>query len=143
MNPLHAHPVFDCHVQEISPSQLIELEHNTKSMQDDPQAPIDIFFDQVKDLIKHGELSRYLYSQIQTTNISYTSINRTRKFQDAIKTRKRMNSIQQNWINFRTHFRTAHRELKETGELTMEAAEYHQDNLVNYIVARMSGLSFP
>ena len=53
-----------------------------------------------------------------------------------------MNPIQQNWINFRTHFFTAHRELEETGKLKMEASGYHQDNLVNDIFAHMSGIPF-
>ena len=54
-----------------------------------------------------------------------------------------MSPIQQNWINFKTHFLTAHRELEETGELTMEDAGYHQANLVNDIVSHISGLPFP
>ena len=54
-----------------------------------------------------------------------------------------MNPVQQNWINFKTYFCTAHRDLEETGELTMEAARYHQANLVKNIVAHMSGLKFP
>ena len=70
-------------------------------------------------------------------------INRMRKSQDAIKTWNRMNPVQHNWINFKSHFCTGHRELEETSKLTMEAAGYHQANLVNYIVTHMSGLSFP
>ena len=54
-----------------------------------------------------------------------------------------MNSFQQNWINFKNHFRTAHHKIKETGKLKMEDAGYHQANLVNDIVAHMSGLPFP
>ena len=53
-----------------------------------------------------------------------------------------MNPIQKNWINFKTHFCTAHSDLKETGELTMEAIGYHQYNLVNDIAAHMSRLPF-
>ena len=53
-----------------------------------------------------------------------------------------MNPFQQNWIDFKTHFHTAHCELKETGELTMEDAGYHQSKMVNKIVAHMSGLPF-
>ena len=75
-------------------------------------------------------------------NISYTVINRTRKFQGAIKTWNRMNPIQQNWVNFKTHFCTAHRELKETPKLTMEDVGYHHSKLFNDIVAYMSGLPF-
>ena len=54
-----------------------------------------------------------------------------------------MNPIQQNWINLKTHFFTAHRKLEETGEFIMEDAEYHQANLGNDIVADISGLQFP
>ena len=36
-----------------------------------------------------------------------------------------MNPFQQNWINFKTRFCTAHRELKETGKLTMGDSGYH------------------
>ena len=112
-------------------------------MQYDPQAPIDTFFNQVEDILEYRELARSLYIQIQTTNITYTIINRMRKFQDAIKTWNRMNPIQQNWINFNTHFCTAHRKIEETGKLTMEDYGYHQAKVVNDIVAHMFGITFP
>ena len=128
---------------KISPIQLINLEHNTKTMQYNLQTPIDTVFNQVEDLLEYGELARPPYTQIKTTNISYTDINRTRKLQDAIKTRNRMNPFRQNWINFKTHFRTSHRKLEEIGELIMEDARCHQYNLVNNIISHMSGLSFP
>ena len=63
-------------------------------MQYDPQTPIDKVFNQVEDIIEYGELDRSPKTQIQTTNIAYTIINRTRKFQDAIKTWNLMNPIQ-------------------------------------------------
>ena len=88
----------------ISPSQLIDLEQNTKSMQDDPYASINIVFNQVEDILEYRELDRSPYTHIQTTNISYKIINRKSKFQDAIKTWNRMNPFQHNWINFKTHF---------------------------------------
>ena len=54
-----------------------------------------------------------------------------------------MNPIQKNWIIFKTSFRTAHRELEETGKLTIKDTGYHLANLVNDILAHMSGLPFP
>ena len=54
-----------------------------------------------------------------------------------------MNPIQKNWIIFKTSFRTAHRELEETGKLTMEAAGYHQDKLGYKIVSHMTEIQFP
>ena len=54
-----------------------------------------------------------------------------------------MNPIEKNCFKFKTNFHTAHREIKETGKITMEAAVYHQANLENDIIAHMSGLTFP
>ena len=64
------------------------------------------------------------------------------KLQDTIKTWNRMNTIQKNWIIFKTHFRTSHYKLEDTGKLTMEAAGFHKANLVNDIIAHMSVLTF-
>ena len=54
-----------------------------------------------------------------------------------------MTTIQQNWINFKTRFRTAHRKLEEIGELKMEDTGYHQSNPFNDVVSPMSGLPCP
>ena len=99
-------------------------------------------FNQVEDFPEYNELERYPYTPKQTTNITYMIITRTRKYQDAIKTWNGMNPIQQNWINSRTHFCTAHHELEETGELTMKVAGYHQPYLVNNTTTHMYGLLF-
>ena len=48
-----------------------------------------------------------------------------------------MNPMQQNWINFNTHFSQP-----TASELTMEAVGYHQYIQVDDIVAHMSGLPF-
>ena len=55
-------------------------------MKCDPQIPNDTIFKQVEYLLEYGELAIFLYTQIQTMNIAYTIINKTRKFQDAKKT---------------------------------------------------------
>ena len=54
-----------------------------------------------------------------------------------------MNPIRQNWINFKAHSCTAHHKIKKNGKLTMEDAVFLQANLVNDMVAHMSGLPFP
>ena len=96
---------------KFSPSQLIDLEQNIKSMQYDSQTLIDTVFNQVEYLLEYGELVISPYTQIQTTNIAYTIITRTSKFQDESKIWNRMNPIQKNRINFKTQFRIAHHEL--------------------------------
>ena len=73
-------------------------------MQYDPQTPIDTVFDQVKDLLEYRELDIFPYNYIHTTNIAYTIINMTRKFQDEIKTWNRMNPFQKNGYILRPIF---------------------------------------
>ena len=46
----------------------------------------------------------YIY---RPKNIAYTIINKTRNFQDSIKTWNRMNPVQQHWTDFENHLRTA------------------------------------
>ena len=104
----------------------------------DPQRLINNVFNQVRDLLEYVELDRSMYTQIQTMDIAYTIINKTSNLQDEIKTWNRMNPIQQNWISLKTHFRTAHHDLEETGELKKEDAGLHQANLLNDIVSHMS-----
>ena len=111
-------------------------------MQYDLETPIETVFNQDEDLLEYGELDRYLYTHKQTTNIAYMIITRTRKYQDAIKIWNGINPIQQNWINYKTHFCTAQQELEETGKLTMKAAGYYQPYLVNNIITHMYGLLF-
>ena len=110
---------------KIYPIQMIELKHNTKSMQYDPQTPIDTVFNPVKYILGYGELAIYPYNNIHTTDISNRIINRTTKFQDKIKTWNQMSPFHQNWINFKTNFCTAHYKLEETSEQIMEDAGHH------------------
>ena len=63
-----------------------------------PQSPIDSVFNQVEYLLEYLELARFLYTHIQTTNIDYTILNKTRKLQNEIKTWDWMNPIHKNWI---------------------------------------------
>ena len=128
---------------KIYPIQLVDLEQNNKSMQYDPQTPIDTFFNQVKNILEYGELDISPYTHIHKNNISYIIINRTRKFQDAIKTWNRMNPIQQNWINFKPIFAHLAVISIKLANSQMEAVGYHQSKLFNNIVAHMSGLPFP
>ena len=57
--------------------------------------------------------------------------------QQLLMVRNWMTTIEHNWIHFKTQLCTAHRDLEETRELTIEDAGYHQSNLVNDIIANM------
>jgi len=80
------------------------------------------------------------FTQPQAMSKAYNILNKTCKFRESIKEWNRRPALQHTWINFKVHFRQAHAELKETGELTMEAAGYGQANMVmvDDIVTRLT-----
>jgi hypothetical protein len=125
---------------KITPSQLLHLKHETKTFAYDPVTPVDVAFNQVEDLVEYGEMAGCEFTMHQTVNIAYSILNRTMKFHESIKMWNRLPALQQTWIAFKIHFRQAHTELQETGELTMEEAGYHQANLVEAIANRMTNL---
>jgi uncharacterized phage-associated protein len=125
---------------KITPSQLLELEHETKMFAYDPITPVDVVFNKVEDLVEYGEMARCDYTMGQTINTAYSILNRTTKFKESIKAWNRLPALQKTWIAFKTHFRDAHNELQETGKLTMADAGYHQANLVDAIPERVTDI---
>jgi uncharacterized phage-associated protein len=123
---------------KISPSQLSEFEKEVTNMHYDPVSPVDNIFNKIEDLLEYGDLANCPFSQPQAIGKAYNLINRTGKFREAIKAWNHLPAVQKTWINFKTHFREAHLELTETGELTIEQAGYGQANMVNEIVERLS-----
>ena len=123
---------------KISPGQLSAFEKEVTEFHYDPVTPIDIVYNKVEDLIEYGELARNPFSQLQTITKAYNIINKTGTFKDGIKAWNRITDPnQKTWITFKIHFRTAHDELAETGDLTLRQAGYHQANLVDEIVERL------
>jgi hypothetical protein len=125
---------------KIAPSQLLHLEQETKTFAYDPSTPVDVVFNQVEDLVEYGEMANCTFTMNQTVNIAYAILNCTTKFKESIKTWNRLPALQRTWIAFKIHFRTAHNELQETGELTMEDAGYHQANLIEAIATIVAEL---
>jgi hypothetical protein len=129
---------------KISPSQLLQLEQETKSFTYDPITPIDVVFNAIEDLVEYGEMARCTYTMAQTINIAYSILNRTTKFRDSIKVWNRLPTLHKTWISFKLHFREAHEEMQETGELTMgDTGGYHQANLIEAIANRVAELQTP
>ena len=122
----------------ISPSQLAVFQKEGTEMHYDPVTPVDNIFNKIENLLEYGELAHCPFSQLQTIAIAYNLINKTGKFRESVQAWNRLTLIQQNWIAFKQHFRDAHLELQETGELTLEEAGYGQAALVEDIVTRLA-----
>jgi hypothetical protein len=65
---------------KMSPSQLLQLEQETKSFTCGPITPIDVVFNAAEDLVEYGEMARCTCTMAQTINIAYSILNRTTKF---------------------------------------------------------------
>ena len=46
-----------------------------------------------------------------------------------------MTKVQRKWVRFKQFFQTAHQELRETSNLTVEDADMHHANMVRDVVA--------
>ena len=73
--------------------------------------------------------------QDQSVNIVYVILHRTGKFGLAFHKCNHMITSQRTWVRFELFFRTEHRELRETSDLTMEGAGMHHVNMVHDVVA--------
>jgi hypothetical protein len=125
---------------EISPAQLCAFEKDIIEMTYDTTPPIDIVFQKVEDLMMYCDFAQCPFTAEQSIQRAYNIINiinSTGLYKDYIKTWSRRPRADRTWENFKDHFRTAHLELQETGELTLNEAGYGTANLVNEIVSRI------
>ena len=99
----------------------------------DPITPIDNVFTAVQDLADMAAMAGVPYSVMQTVNMAYRVINNTRKFSSYISKWNRKPPMERNWMNFKTFFRAAHEELKETTDLTAQETPF-QANVIKEIV---------
>ena len=107
---------------QISPAQLSSFEKEVTEMTYDPTTPIDIVFQKIEDLMMYGDFAQCPFTAEQSILRAYNIDNSTGLYKDYIKTWSRCSRADKTWTNFKEHFRDAHLELQETGELTLEGA---------------------
>jgi hypothetical protein len=120
----------------VSQQMLENREQELRDMHYNAKYPIDIVFNTVEDFVDYAELAEQPVTQRQTIARAYTILNKTRRFKQAITEWNRLTDLQKTWIAFKTHFRQAHQELRETTDVTLEdsALEANNANLVQQVV---------
>ena len=93
----------------ITPNDYIERESQVKSMIYDIDTPIDTVFDEVEDFVEFATHAKVTTTQAMTVTIGYVILWKTGKLNDGIKEWDRKPAVQQTWINFKDHFRAAHK----------------------------------
>jgi hypothetical protein len=81
-----------------------------RQMTYDPSQAIGNIFTAVDELADFAELARNIITQRQCLSRAYLILNRSGKLKEAITEWNRKTIANQNWINFKVHFRQAHNE---------------------------------
>ncbi len=118
----------------VTPAMLQNEEKDVKEMHYEISHPIDIIFNKVEDLNDLSIAAHADYTEPQLINIAYVIINATGKYQHYIRDWSRLPPAQKNWASFKTHFRQAHQELRETGDLQVRDTSFNSANLVQDVI---------
>ena len=118
----------------VTPAMLHQEEKHVKEMFYDPTHPINVIFNKVEDLSDLSTAARAEFTEQQLINIAYVIINKTGKYQPYIREWSRLQAEQQTWANFKTHFRQAHQELREAGDLQIRESQFNSANIVQEVI---------
>ena len=100
-----------------------------------PRYPIATVLSAAKELLEFFNITGTLYTQEQAVNITYVILHRTGNLELEICKWNHKTTVQRTWVRFTHLFWTAHWELRETSDTTVEDVGMHKTNLVNDMVA--------
>ena len=118
---------------KISPTQLQDRESKITQLIYDPTLPLDSIFKPIEDLMDYATAAGIPYSNTQVITFAYVLILKTGKFGTYITDWNRRPTNNKTWANFKLFFRNAHKELRETTDLTVQETHFHA-NLIQDIV---------
>jgi type II secretory pathway component PulJ len=121
----------------VSPQMLEDREQELRNTTYNTQYPIDTVFNAVEDYVDFAELGSQPLTQRQIIAKAYVILNKTRRFRNDITEWNRRPEVDKTWVNFKTHFRRAHQEFRETTDVTLEESDLRRNNanLVQQVVA--------
>jgi hypothetical protein len=94
--------------------------------------------------VDFAELGQQPLTAQQTIAKAYEILNKTRRLKTDITDWNRKPEIDKTWTNFKTHFRRAHQEFRETTDITLEKSDLERNNanLVQQVVEGLQTLWF-
>ena len=129
------------HLQEtygtLMPHKFQKKEDEDKKTIYNPRDPIPSVFSVVDDLVELAALAATLLSRAQQVNIRYVILHKTGKFSHPFVEWNRKPVVDKTWANIKTHFLTAHKDLRATTDLTAQGAVMHHANMVCDVVAAL------
>jgi hypothetical protein len=131
------------HLQDVygrvSPQMLEDCDNELRGMVYNTQLPIDIVFNAVEDYVDFADLANQTLTSSQTIAKAYVILNKTRRFKNDITAWNRRPEDDKTWEGFKTHFRCAHQDFRETTDVTLQDSELMRNNanLVQQVVNGM------
>ena len=119
---------------QLMPHELFERKDIVKKTTYHFQDPIATIFSAIEELLEFSDITGTSYTQHQAMKIAYVIIHRTGKFGLAIREWNRMSTVQKTWVVFKQFFWTAHQELRETMDLTVQDVGMNHMNIVRNVV---------
>jgi hypothetical protein len=131
----HLQDVYGC----VTPQMLEDRDNELRSMVYNTQLPINIVFNAVEDYVDFADLANQTLTSSQTIAKAYVILNKTRCFKNDITAWNRRPETEKTWEGFKTHFRRAHQDFRETTDVTLEDSELQPNNanLVQQVVNGM------
>jgi hypothetical protein len=123
----------------ISPQMMENRAQELGTMVYNPKFPIDIIFNAVEDFADYAELVQQPITTHQNIAKAYLLLNKTGRFKQAITEWNRKPALENTWPNFKTHFRQAHQEFRETTDITLKESELARNN-ANLVQQVVNGL---
>ena len=97
--------------------------------------PVDNVFNKVKEILENGDMVNFPYSHPHAISKAYNIINKTGKLRRIYQGMESPSSNPEDIDCIQDKFCEAHLELTETVKLTLEQADYRQDNIVEDLTA--------
>jgi hypothetical protein len=108
---------------------LEDRDNELRGMVYNTQLPIDIVFNAVEDYVDFADLANQALTSSQTIAEAYVILNKTtRRFKNDITAWNRRPEDDKTWESFKTHFRRAHQDFRETTDVTLEDSELMRNN---------------
>ena len=117
---------------DVTTAELRELRATVENMTYIPTEPIDNIFTEIDEFSDIAVIAKSPISDQQRIDIAYLILQKLRQFKNGLHSWNKLPRVNQTWDNFKIHFRSEHKELKKTGQLTIEEG-MNQTNLVNMI----------
>lgn len=100
----------------------------------DPNTPFETLIDQIEECAEFAEAGNQPYTAPQILNTAYTLVYNTGMFFEDCKLWNRKPDADKTWVNFKTHFLEAQRELRLQQQTTKQAGyqanlSYQQENV--------------